>query len=145
MALVPPAWERAHRQLTLALQAYLAEPESIEFITATADVARNVYVQFALVDASTLTGETTGSAFLVPPGSLPAASFATLTALGWAIGTESDGSGNFSRRWTPPYDLAVVASEGIRALAEGYGVAPLPALRIASADREFAPESLGMA
>jgi hypothetical protein len=144
MAFVPPAWERAHRQLTLALQAYLQDPESIEFITATADAARNVYVQFVLASDGTLTGETTGAGFLVPPGSLPAASFATLAALGWTIGTESDGSGNFSRRWTPPYELATVAAEGMRALAEAYGIAPLPALQVSSADRDFSPESLGM-
>jgi hypothetical protein len=155
MALVPPAWERAHRQLTLALQAYLQEPEAIEFVTATADAGRNVYVQFALIDGgladrlavprNTLTGETTGSAFLDPPGSLPAGAFATLTALGWAIGPGSDASGNFSRSWQPPYDLASIAAEGIRALAEGYGIAPLPELHVASADREFTPESLGIA
>ena len=129
-------WDGPARQLTHALQAYLEDPDATEFLVAVADERRNVYVQFALLDyrladrlgapRGTLIGEATGADFLDPPGGFAPGGHDALLRAGWLAETDprGSGSGNLSRRWSPPYDLAAIADEAVAALADGYGIAP---------------------
>jgi hypothetical protein len=131
------------RQLQQSLEALLQNPKAVEFITAIADSDRNVYVQFTPIDdkvadrlripRGTLSGESTGDAYLTRPAEVTPAQRDRLIALGWA----AESGGNFSRYWHPPLDLGVVAQAGIQALIDGYGSNPPPKLLIHGANRDF--------